>query len=88
MLSEAAFFAWEMWNTLHQHRQINMGANPIPFSEAVGYLDFYCTDYTVDDKHDMLQLFKAIEDAWLTDARKKEKNDSVGGGATYLPTKK
>ena len=87
MLGDAAFFAWQMWNTLHRCRQLGMGANPIPFSETVTYLDFYCPDYTLDDKNDMFELFMAIEDVWLTHERKKEKTDNDGGGK-FLPSKR
>ena len=85
MLSEEALFVWEMWNTLHRLRQVGMAANPIEFSEAVAYIEFYCPEYTIQDRHDLLQLFLVIEDSWLAHQREKEISASDGSD-TFLPS--
>lgn len=67
-------FVWNLWNMLHRTRQAGVGATPIPFSEAVSCVSFYCPDFTLEEKEFILNMVMSLEDTWLTWARTKQKN--------------
>ena len=66
------FFIWDMWNILHRTRQVGGGATPLPFSEAFCWMDMFCPSYTLDEREFILSVFLAMEDTWLTWARKEQ----------------
>lgn len=73
---------------MHSIRAVGSGACPIPFSEAVSCINFYCSnDYDFEDRVSIMELFQVIESTWLSWAREAGSKEGEEDSNKFLPTK-